>query len=110
MTTITLDTVDYPVTLRQVRKIECPIRAASTVANWYVNMTMVVKADFGDLGYIDNDWQHVQSQIPFEGILEPDDLLIAVCPAFFMSGISRQETPTLHSDDWGLAIDEIREV
>jgi hypothetical protein len=100
---------DFPPQIRHLRVLAWPVQGVSSPANLYMQASLVVKANFGGLGYIDNEWQSVYANIPFD-IFEPDDLILDVCPSFLVGGMSRQETPLLHSDTWGLAVDEISRI
>lgn len=107
MTGVYLDEQDFPFTLKNLRILAWPVQAVSIPANLYVSATLVVKADFGELGYVGNEWQSVYADIPVDEIVEPADAIVAVCAGFLLGGISRQETSLLHSDNWGVAIDQI---
>lgn len=104
---IQLGEQDFPTVLKNLRFLALPVQAISVPANLYISATLVVKADFGQLDYVGNEWQSVYADIPFDGIVEPADTVVAACAGFSLGGISRQETPAFHSDNWGVAIDQI---
>lgn len=96
--------LDLPVRLLNQRSVGVPVQGSNSPANFYLNVTVLVKADMGDLGY-SSDWQDVYAAIPVT-MFEASDVLIDVAPGFLLGGIERQETGLFESDDWGLALDQ----
>ena len=48
------------------RDDQYPVQAVTVPGNLYIGASLVVKGDFAALGYVDNDWQSVYAQIPFD--------------------------------------------
>lgn len=95
---------DLPVKLLNQRSLGVSVQGSNSSANFYLNLTVLVKADMGDLGY-SSDWEGVYAAIPIT-MFDPADVLIDVAPGFLLGGIERQETSLFESDDWGLAVDQ----
>ena len=70
--------LDLPVKLLNQRSVGVPVQGSNSPTNFYLNVTVLVKADIGDLGY-SSDWQDVYAAIPVT-MFDASDVLIDVAP------------------------------
>jgi hypothetical protein len=93
---------ELPGNLLEFRTVTLPIRAADSVANFYLAMSGIIKWDIGDWPTGGGDWNSLETFLDLDAPLETDDLLIASSATFFAAAVTRAENPILISDTWGI--------